>query len=707
MLAQSSGQELRIDSPWLKRLEAMPWSEEPEVGSITVNWAENLFFAHKLKNGQLPLWEPYAGGGGPTIDNGQSRPFNPFRLPFYLFPTTWVYSLTLLAGLVFGGIGTYLWLSRQELSAAAVTLGTGLFVLNPWILDRLVLTDAGAYFVLPWCLLALEKTVWGAWSRIGRAVLCFVLMGLSGHPETSLVMAGVATSFYLFSGGKQGKCQEDFIGKIKTIGVIAGLTLACLTVLWLLPLRLLLIGDIYKRYGYFVFPQDWRSLVTLPSDMFMAPTIFVVLSCTLFAWKKIPKFWIALFAAMVLVLFPMPWIGLGLPTLITSLGLPSLYLKGVFWASLSFLVAFGLDAYRVLEKGAVAAASIIGGAMLTLAGWQFASLPIARNDISAFPSIAFILLAVGPFAFIGFHSIRNRLIPILMSAIFLAPLAFPLSLNKLSWNSIDFKTNSVVEWLKTNRPNSRTASVDSGLFFAIPPNLGQAYGVRCVEIVAVMFPNNYYSMFHHPRTFPTAIFFDFLSVSTLSQMGASVVLLSNEASSLGLDLLIKGPRFSAYTIPRAHGRLYLAERASQHKPGTDFGSEIVSLSQETDAVAVVEGMGNPIPAVIPEIPPGKGNVAFEQDDTEEVLVRTECPMEGLLVLRDSWYPAWIAFVDGKTIPISRINGCFRGVIVPAGEHKIRFLYRPILVYASCVISLLTMLLVIIVSFRKSSTSRIE
>ena len=190
-------------------------------------------------------------------------------------------------------------------------------------------------------------------------------------------------------------------------------------------------------------------------------------------------------------------------------------------------------------------------------------------------------------------------------------------------------------------------------------------------------------------------------------MGASVVLLSNEASSLGLDLLIKGPRFSAYTIPRAHGRLYLAERASQHKPGTDFGSEIVSLSQETDAVAVVEGMGNPIPAVIPRIPPGKGNVAFEQDDTEEVLVRTECPMEGLLVLRDSWYPAWIAFVDGKTIPISRINGCFRGVIVPAGEHKIRFLYRPILVYASCVISLLTMLLVIIVSFRKSSTSRIE
>jgi hypothetical protein len=706
MLAQSSGQELRIDSPWIKRLEAMPWSEEPEVAPITINWAENLYFARKIKEGQFPLWDPYAGSGSPTIDNGQSRPFNPFRLPFYLFPTTWVYSLTLLAGLVFGGIGTYLWLSRQELSSAAVTLGTGLFILNPWVLDRSVLTDTGAYYVLPWCLLTLEKTSWKTWPSIARAILCFVLMGHSGHPEVSLVMAGVATCFYLFSERKQAKGHEDFVGRIKTIGVIAGLTLACLTVLWLPPLQLLFIGEIYKKYARFVFPQDWRSLVALPSDVFVAPAIFAVLSCALCAWKKIPKFWMALFAAMVFVLFPMPWIGLGLPTLITSVGLPSLYLKGVFWASLSFLVAFSLDAYRVLKKGAVAAASIIGGAMLTLTGWQFASLPIARNDISAFPNIVFILLAVGLVAFIGFDSIRKRLIPILMSAIFLAPLAFPLSLNKLSWNTIDFKTNSVVEWLKTNRPNSRTASVDSGLFFAIPPNLGQAYGVGCVEIVAVMFPNNYYSMFHCPRAFPTAIFFDFLSLNTLSQMGASVVLLSNEASSSGLDVLIKGTRFSAYTIPRAHGRLYLAERTSHHKPGTNFGSEIISLSQETDAVAVVEGMGNPIPVVIPEIPSGKGNVAFEHDNTDDVFVRTECPMEGLLVLRDSWYPGWKAFLDGKKIPISRINGCFRGVIVPAGEHKIRFLYRPTLVYVSGAVSLLTMLLVIYFSLHKSSTPRI-
>jgi len=685
----------------------MPWSEEPEVGSITINWAENLYFARKITDGKLPLWDPYSGGGSPTIDNGQCRPFNPFRLPFYLFPTSLVYSLTLLAGLVFGGLGTYLWLSRQELSVGAVTLGTGLFVLNPWVLDRLVLADTGAYFVLPWCLLTLEKTSWKKWPSIARAIFCFVLMGHSGHPEVSLVMAGLATFFYLFSKRKYEKGQEDFVGRIKIIGVIAGLALACLTVLWLPALRLFLIGDTYKKYAWFIFPQDWRSLLALPSDMFVAPAIFAVTSYALCAPKKFPKVWIAILAVTVLFVFPLPWIGLGLPTLITSVGLPSLYLKGVFWASLSFLVAFGLDAYLISKKGGVVAAYVIGGAMLTLTGWHFASLPMARSDISASPSIAFLLLAMGPFALKAFRSTQKRLFHVLLSAIVLAPLAFPLSLNKLSWNTIDFKTNSVVEWLKNNRPNSRTASVDSGLSFAIPPNLGQAYGVKCSEIVAAMFPNNYYSMFHHPRALATAIFFDSLSVNTFSQMGASVVLLPNEAPSQGMGLLIKGSHFSAYSIPSAHGRLYFAERACHYHPGTNFNSEILSLGRGNDTVAVVEGMGNPVPAVIPEIPSGKGKVVFERDDTEDILVRTECPLEGLLVLRDSWYPGWMAFLDGRRIPISRINGCFRGVIVPAGEHKIRFLYRPILVYVSGAVSLLMTLLVIYFSLRKSSPRRTE
>jgi hypothetical protein len=344
--------------------------------------------------------------------------------------------------------------------------------------------------------------------------------------------------------------------------------------------------------------------------------------------------------------------------------------------------------------------------MLAMTGLQFIILQRGKSQISSFPAIAFLFFALGLIGLMAFRNARRKPFTLFISAIILLPLTFPLSLNKLSWNGIDFKTNPVVEWLKTNRPEARVVSVNFGGLFAIPPNLGQAYGIRCAEIAAAIFLNHYRSISPQLKTLPTVVLFDSSSLATVNQMGVTIVLLSNDVFSSRVNLLFKGSSYSAYAIPGAHGRLYFAERACHYKPGLPFPRQILSLSQETDAVAIVEDMGNSTPAVIPEILSGKGMAAFERDDPDDILVRTECPLEGLLVLRDSWYPGWVAFVDGKKVPILRVNGCYRGAIVPAGEHRIRFVYRPILVYASGAVSLLTVVLVIFVSLWKSSRRRI-
>ena len=674
----------------------MPWAEDAEVGSVGITWPENFYFARKLRQGQFPLWDPYTGGGVPTLDNGQCRPFNPFRLPFYLFPTNWMYSLTLFIGLLFGGAGAYLWLSRRGLSPGALTLGPGLFVLNPWVLDRLVLTDSYAYLLLPWCLLTFEKMAWRSWPSITRTALCLVLMGHCGHPVACMIMSGVAAAVYLFGEGSRGNVGQRLSEKGKAMGVVAILTAACLTILWLPLLRLLAEGDIYKRHAWFVGEYSWKSLITLPADTFVPPAVVLILVCALFSWEKLPKVWVGFLATAFLLLFPLPWVGPLLPNLLSFFGLPSFYLKGVFWASLSFMVPYGLDRYKATPKGVLIAAFAAGTILLVIAGWQFDIDPMSRNDISAFPTTAFLLLALGLLALVAFRAI-DWIPSLLISAIVLAPLAFPLSFNKLLWNTIDCRTNSVVEWLKTNRPYARSVSVDPRLYLAIPPNLGQVYGIRCVEVNAAIFLNNYWSMFHHPRALPTAVFFDFYSPNLFAQMGASIVLLPDNASPPGSDLLSKGIQFSAYSIPRAHGRLYFAERTVHFKPGITFVSQIRSLSQHTDAVAVVEPMDNRAPAVIPEIPCGEGKAVFERDEAEDIVVRTECPSEGLLVLRDSWYPGWMAFVDGKKTPILRVNGCFRGVTVPAGGHTVTFVYRPTLVYRAGLLSLFATLLIIVVS----------
>jgi hypothetical protein len=60
------------------------------------------------------------------------------------------------------------------------------------------------------------------------------------------------------------------------------------------------------------------------------------------------------------------------------------------------------------------------------------------------------------------------------------------------------------------------------------------------------------------------------------------------------------------------------------------------------------------------------------------LVRIEAKASGpaLLMLNDTDYPGWHAYVNGKPAPIIRADYLFRGVIVPGGTSTVEFAYEP-------------------------------
>lgn len=58
----------------------------------------------------------------------------------------------------------------------------------------------------------------------------------------------------------------------------------------------------------------------------------------------------------------------------------------------------------------------------------------------------------------------------------------------------------------------------------------------------------------------------------------------------------------------------------------------------------------------------------------ELKVQTSRP--GLAILTDVYYPGWRAQVNGQPANIYRVNGLFRGVWLPKGEHKVIFSYWP-------------------------------
>jgi len=67
---------------------------------------------------------------------------------------------------------------------------------------------------------------------------------------------------------------------------------------------------------------------------------------------------------------------------------------------------------------------------------------------------------------------------------------------------------------------------------------------------------------------------------------------------------------------------------------------------------------------------------------------------GLLVLSDSYFPGWKAFVNGKESPILRVNHVMRGIALPGGRYTVEFRYEPLSIVLGGLISLVTLVGVI-------------
>jgi hypothetical protein len=82
----------------------------------------------------------------------------------------------------------------------------------------------------------------------------------------------------------------------------------------------------------------------------------------------------------------------------------------------------------------------------------------------------------------------------------------------------------------------------------------------------------------------------------------------------------------------------------------------------------------------------------------KVTIQARANDDGIVVLADSIYPGWKAYVNGKETKILRANHFYRAVILPKGSHRIEFRYEPLSFKLGMWISALTLTSVVIVSF---------
>ena len=67
-------------------------------------------------------------------------------------------------------------------------------------------------------------------------------------------------------------------------------------------------------------------------------------------------------------------------------------------------------------------------------------------------------------------------------------------------------------------------------------------------------------------------------------------------------------------------------------------------------------------------------VAITREGPRDLLVGTVAEDDGFLLLADTFYPGWVAEIDGAPVPIYRANVSVRGVQLPRGRHVVRFKY---------------------------------
>ena len=71
---------------------------------------------------------------------------------------------------------------------------------------------------------------------------------------------------------------------------------------------------------------------------------------------------------------------------------------------------------------------------------------------------------------------------------------------------------------------------------------------------------------------------------------------------------------------------------------------------------------------------------------QNISIQTEAPAASLVVVSQTHYPAWKAYVDGQPARIWRANYAFQALEVPAGRHQIRMVYEDRMLLAGAVLS---------------------
>jgi len=182
-------------------------------------------------------------------------------------------------------------------------------------------------------------------------------------------------------------------------------------------------------------------------------------------------------------------------------------------------------------------------------------------------------------------------------------------------------------------------------------------------------------------------------VGLSGQSPADVLSSSNPKDPLAqFPIVYQDNHVVIFRNPFAFPRAFIAHSARYFAPGApDVFTALGEPAFDPRSTLLLE---TPNAAPVGEVrdpPPGVAETAqITQNDATHVQIATSAQAPGYLFLSDTFYPGWVALVDGVKTPIYAADGMFRAIALPAGAHQVVFAYESPTVRASYALTMATL-----------------
>jgi hypothetical protein len=666
------------------------------------------FFAYPLahfqqecfRHGELPFWDSYNNCGIPFLAQWNTMPLYPPSLIYLALPLGWSLSFFCLLHLWFAGIGMFFLARRWTGNSFAAAFAGTVFSFNGFTLNLLMWPSHMATFAwMPWVVLAVEL----AWREGGRKIFLAGLAGalqmLAGGPEiiflTWVLLFALWVQQLMIGESPRKKMFWRFpLVIFLVIALSAAQLLPFLDLVahaqresgyadlrWSMPgwgLANFLVPMVFGHFGgggvFFQYDQSWTSSYYLG--------IGALWLALLALWKiRDRRVWLLGVVAIIALIFALgentpvlPIIRKIVPQL-SFITYPIKYvLLAVFVAPL--LAAFALANLQELKKRVPIVGTILFLLLAAILFWAW-RFPFPTDDVYAtllngLSRALFLILTGGALLLLvrGFKFAPLILILVAWLDVFTHeptqnPTVSP-GVYEPNLARDDLKMNPQPELGGSRAMVSPSATIKFIQFASSDPkenyfakragycaDVNLLDGVPKVDGFFSLTPresDDVLSYFYRTTDADFPRLEDFMGVSQITAPGEMFKWKSRETF---LPVVTAGQK-----------PIYLnGDKTLQALTQNDFdGSKIVFLPPETKSFVTISNQTS-------------ATILNSKFGNQTVDIEVEAQEPSLVVVAQTYYHDWRAFVDGQPTVLLRANHAFQAIEVPTGKHKIHLAYK--------------------------------